>query len=95
VHAHEVHKIVLWFWEKGEVHTYELNKLSSCSIIRITHALVGSFTIWDFGLLDFLDFGSNEPIVHCNLPQDRSRVSSVRISVYLGRLVGPATLGAI
>jgi hypothetical protein len=33
--------------------TYELNKLSSCSIIRITNALVGSFTIWDFGFQEF------------------------------------------
>jgi len=34
----------------------ELNKLSSWSIIRITNALVGSFTI--------LDFETNESTVH-------------------------------
>jgi len=36
-----------------EVHTYELNKLSSFSIIRITNALVGSFNFWFSGILDF------------------------------------------
>jgi hypothetical protein len=31
--------------------------MSSCSIIRITNALGGSFTIWDFGFQDFWILG--------------------------------------
>jgi hypothetical protein len=47
---------------------YELNKLSSCLIIRITNALVGrQFYNLGFWFWRFLDFGSNEPIVHRRL----------------------------
>jgi hypothetical protein len=40
-----------------EVHTYELNKVSSYLIIRITNILVGSFIIYNFGFQDFWILG--------------------------------------